>query len=792
MILEKLNTIKDISFKKPADEKAFFSNLGKKVSNKFLVPEYNKLQKQYASLFTKMGRQDQAKKQPPLVSVPKNTVTDKLKPAPESKPNTAPADKPQAKSDSQTAPASTKALPKPDTKPADKPQPKPRANPPAAQRKPTLFGTSERESLFLLEHTLSFICTNRPSREALQSQLIVPTPSRDAFLKACREEDVIQQQLNALSADDLTKAYQAAFPDKAPPFRYVLSPKIAVNNSTIKQRVNKMEAPALKEAYKKLFKNENWPKQKKNNDVIHLTNTRKAILDKINNDQSVYEAAFGAQVFDKEQAKTDLFNQRIQPSEEIIRQYFLHSFFALGTIPKKEDLQTLLTDIQGYGIRLDDKFPCKTLLVFFELHLLKRKTSSFLFPFFTQSVARKNAEIRRTQDEDIKVPLTQDELFQSLALLRAPAGAEAKPVTATPYTFPKKGLYNATNSCYLNATIQSLVHVPSFHDFIQQQAKKTPKPSEAQFVAACTIARFLPPNNSRTEQQEIRALYTALFPGKPFPEATEQDCQLYGVPVKERDRCSLQLAGNANRERLAEMARPIISSFLTHASLELMEELKKGSGALDSSFSKKMRLYAIEAGFDATSEISQEDSCEFFGFLSKQVGLPQLSIIVKEVKKDRITEAPALSITPSSQGPASLQEILDPSLLLSRPQILPITIGRFLGNEKNTTPLTLPFELTIPDKEGDKTVQRKYRLRSVSIHDGNSPKSGHYYNYSITYTKEKTPEYSYFSDDEVVTPDDKEKLLPEAVEEDIATQATLVIYERVPPEVQASPSIHAQ
>jgi|GEM_PF-6570550 len=548
------------------EEKDFYIGLYHKISKKFVVNESQKLEKRYTALFAKMHTWNRTEE---------------------------------------------------DQQPSFRVHPQE----PPAPPEPSLFQTSPNERHFLIRHILEFFHQNKEFREELQKKLVAQAPSKEEFINACKAKKAIEEELHKMSQEDLEQAYRRALPDNDLPLKSVPSEVMieVPDQQQIEQNLHSLiDTSELEKAYKLLHQGKECPKQDEKG-TIDFATTRNAISQKVRIDDDAYRTVFDSprpkknkkrkitkKVTDRAAVEQALLDLRLQPAENAKKQYILHSMQTIFTLldqqkeaPDSEKplipYQALLTDIHEHICNIDTESPVRTLFTLFQKYL--------------------------------EAELPDPELFQSFALIKSPPQAPEKPVERTPFSFLPNGLHNAGNSCYLNATMQTLMHSESVYNFILQKVTGAVKPTPAQFAAACEIAQFRPPNNPREEQDGIRALFTFLHDDRPYPEATEEDCRRVNQQFTPEGRAirSAEMATGLNREKLEELSKPMISSFLAHSFFELMEESRKSSSSLSRNFSRKMRLYAIQAGFAAVAETSQEDGNELFQFLSQKIGFPLLA-----------------------------------------------------------------------------------------------------------------------------------------------------------------------
>lgn len=331
-----------------------------------------------------------------------------------------------------------------------------------------------------------------------------------------------------------------------------------------------------------------------------------------------------------------------------------------------------------------------------------------------------------------------------------------------------KGIVNPGNSCYLNSVVQGLRAVPlgsmqqrfailgsgNTFERLAREEFTYENLTHAHAILKANRAEF---EELYKDSKHLTFIPHQVFEGKTNEEITTQEKLQAIEAVLERGFVTDEEAADL-RLFFTEM-KEIVGRIR-----EARERIRTLHETLKSETVKNiddLRIFLItECGFNG-GLYSQEDAADAC------LAILQAAAIKPFSTADGVDTILRL---PLKEGAGSLNELLqDVVVEHPAPVVLPIQLDRYPegGREKRQDPITPTTEVVV-NVFGSEPVT--YKLRSIVVHAGSTPQSGHYY----TYVPQPDGSWVEFNDDNVY-PHPK----PQSQQDNAAKNGLLYFYEKV-------------
>lgn len=245
---------------------------------------------------------------------------------------------------------------------------------------------------------------------------------------------------------------------------------------------------------------------------------------------------------------------------------------------------------------------------------------------------------------------------------------------------------NNNNICYLSASLQAFFHTPSIRKVITSYTKND--------EMVLKLKSFITLYENGSDQETLGASI------KEIQTATNKEIPLFANDLERKEFIT-------NINSLLDAAN--VGYWIT-------DEKEEGNQLLVESIYLKLNEYALSPNFESAKEIIDQalkDRVLSFGNQQQQ-----------DIADFFFNQLQALSLQDSfyvaSFNPGAPQELS--STIKEKPlsDLLVVNIPRRLGNEKDTTPITLPAN-------GVVTINKKsYKLKCIIEHVGTAGTQGHY------------------------------------------------------------------
>lgn len=274
------------------------------------------------------------------------------------------------------------------------------------------------------------------------------------------------------------------------------------------------------------------------------------------------------------------------------------------------------------------------------------------------------------------------------------------------------GLANSGVTCYINAALQSLFHIPAFHNFLADVYKghypelKSPLAyflAEIQHAICHRNKKYLVPTS-------IFTLLSTINPS--MSDKTQEDCHEFFMSVLSVLQSNTVPSGHKmNTSIIHTIFGGVLEQTVRCQECQNVSITKQEFMDLSVSFSKKMASYSESRDkFTLESAIKEHFEAEWITKDDNNNGYHCPSCL-----KDTV---------------ASCQ-----STIIEAPEHLIITIKRFRLQDntwcKTRESMDYPLDLDMTDHASNKDIPICYRLTSVTIHGGNAIGCGHFVTHCV-------------------------------------------------------------